>query len=173
MDCDAVCPSWDTSPGAIAFSLPQAPSTHIICHPIAEFAQQCHNLPPDHPPNLQATLFSSQKGSMSPSSPFRPSQGLSHLDGWKLQHTDGPGSPRAALCQHPRAVTAGCHPSEVSRSIQPPPWPAWGTGAGMGQVTQEQWNSTGAARLDVQWNANPALCLGGPVLSRMQQQQQE
>lgn len=86
MDCDAVCPSWDTSPGAIAFSLPQAPSTHIICHPIAEFAQQCHNLSPDHLPNLQATLFSSQKGSMSPSSPFRPSQGLSHLDGWKLQY---------------------------------------------------------------------------------------
>lgn len=38
---------------------PQAPSTQIICHPIAELVQQCHNLPPNHLPNLQEILFSS------------------------------------------------------------------------------------------------------------------
>lgn len=61
---------------------------------------------------------------------------------FSIQHTDGPGSPRAALCHHLRAVTAGCHPSEVSRSIELPPWPASGTGAERAKVTQPQRNST-------------------------------
>lgn len=108
---------------------------------------------------------------------FRPSQGLTHLDGWMLQYhvcsflmqdTDGPGSPRAALCQSPMAVTAGCHPSEVSRSIQPPPWAALGLEwAKIATTAVEQHQ---CCSLDMCWMCSvmqtlPCV-LGGPVLTK-------
>lgn len=103
---------------------------------------------------------------------FRPSQGLTHLDGWMLQYhvcsflmqdTDGPGSPRAALCQSPMAVTAGCHPSEVSRSIQPPPWAALGLEwAKIASTSAAAWTCAGCA---VECKPFPAFW-GGPVLTK-------